>query len=78
MGLGSWTEFLPYRTGAWIVSGLRHSVTVDLSAAPGDLKIEWFNPNTGETITGGATLGGSKQNFTAPFPSDAILFLSAR
>ena len=50
-------------------------VTVDLAAAVGPLNVEWFNPATGVAAADGATPGGNKQEFTAPFNGDAVLYL---
>ncbi len=51
------------------------SVSVDLTATPGALTVEWFNPETGEASAGGTVTGGSVQSFTAPFVGDAVLYL---
>ncbi|MBM3878125.1 MAG: hypothetical protein FJ387_00125 [Verrucomicrobia bacterium] len=49
--------------------------TVDLSAADGALTAEWLHPPTG-TIKSAATVeGGTRREFTAPSPGDAVLFL---
>jgi hypothetical protein len=48
---------------------------VNLSAAKGDLLAEWFNPNTGEKITGIKTTGGGNRGFTVPFDQDAVLYI---
>jgi hypothetical protein len=50
-------------------------VTVDLSATPGKLSVEWFNPSTGETTVGGTVQGGTAHSFMAPFAGDAVLYL---
>ncbi len=52
-------------------------VTVDLSAASGALTVEWFNPSTDETTSAEAVAGGVKQDFTAPFSGDAVLYITA-
>jgi hypothetical protein len=49
--------------------------TVDLSATPGSISVEWFNPSTGEVIPGDAVTGGTKRYFTAPFTGSAVLYL---
>lgn len=66
------------RVKAWMKSLnlFRRTVTVDLSAATSVLSVEWFNPITGETIVAGTTTGGSSQDFTAPFPGDAVIYLA--
>lgn len=51
------------------------SVTVNLSATPGTLTVEWFNPSTGATTSGGTTTGGTNRSFTAPFGGDAVLYI---
>lgn len=51
------------------------AATVDLSAAKGELAVEWLNPRTGKTTRRKAVAGGAKRSFTAPFQGDAVLFL---
>ncbi len=69
----------PSATGAeylvYLPSG--GSVTMNLSSSTGSLKVEWFNPGTGSTVTAGSVTGGSSKSFTAPFSGDAVLYLSA-
>jgi hypothetical protein len=50
-------------------------VTVDLSASPGTLMVEWFDPGTGRRESGGGVHGGGKRVFVAPFANDAVLQL---
>jgi hypothetical protein len=50
-------------------------VTVDLSATPGSLSVEWFNPTTGEITLGGTIAGGTRRDFIAPFTGGAVLYL---
>jgi hypothetical protein len=42
-------------------------VWVDLSAASGTFSVEWFNPITGATTSGGKIAGGANRAFTPPF-----------
>jgi flagellar hook assembly protein FlgD len=49
--------------------------TVNLSATTRALNVEWFNPATGGTTSGGAISGGTTQSFTAPFSGDAVLYI---
>lgn len=74
-----WVTFLPRRLQQWThsLNLFRRTVTVDLSAAPRLLEVEWFNPLTGETIAEGTTTGGSRRSFRAPFAGDAVLYLMA-
>jgi len=51
-------------------------VTLDLSAVSGELKVEWFNPTTGEAKPSGTASGGRKRDFSAPFSGDAVFYLS--
>jgi len=53
-----------------------NEVTVNLTDATGDLKLEWFNPNTGETIEQGKITGGRVPIMKSPFgEDDAVLYL---
>lgn len=49
--------------------------TIDLSAASGTLKVEWFNPRTSAATEGGTTQGGSLRTFRAPDAGDWVLRL---
>jgi hypothetical protein len=53
------------------------SVSVNLSATPGTLSVEWFDPRTGRTLTGGPVAGGAPRSFPSPFPAEAVLYLRA-
>ena len=53
------------------------SVTVDLRDASGELSIEWLNPNTGATYSGGTTMGGDRRSLSPPFTGDSVLYLSS-
>jgi hypothetical protein len=52
-------------------------VTVDLSAAKGELAVEWFDPSKGEAAAAGTARGGARREFRAPFPGAAVLYLAA-
>ena len=54
------------------------TVSVDLSAGSAALAVEWFNPRTAETILAGTTRGGTINEFTAPFPGAAVLYIRAQ
>jgi hypothetical protein len=59
-----------------VLWSMNATVKVDLSATPGELNVEWFNPGDGTTIDGGTVSGGSSdQMFTAPFGGKAVLYL---
>ncbi len=55
------------------------SFTVNLSATPGSLSVEWFNPSNISVTTSGTVPGGSNNvPFTPPFTGDAVLYLKAQ
>jgi hypothetical protein len=74
IGVQDWDHivFLPLILGP---SG--SSVTVDLSAASGELSVEWFNPGTGEVFEEDTITGGASRSFGAPFRGDAVLYIHA-
>jgi hypothetical protein len=51
---------------------------VDLSGSTGPLRVEWFNPATGETLRGDTVPGRDRKTFTIPFKEDAVLYLTVR
>jgi hypothetical protein len=51
------------------------AVTVDLSAAQGDMQVEWFSPASGAKTSAPSVAGGARQRFASPFDGDAVLFL---
>jgi uncharacterized protein DUF6298/collagenase-like protein with putative collagen-binding domain len=51
------------------------NVSVDLSGASGTLIVEWFNPLTGETASGGTVDGGASRTLSAPFSGIAVAFV---
>jgi hypothetical protein len=51
---------------------------MDLSAMAHSrvLTVEWFNPETGMTVSQGPIVAGSSsQSFNTPFSGDAVLYL---
>ncbi len=67
----------PTATGAayLVYSPTAGNLTVDLTASPGVLSVEWLNPADGTTKNGGTLNGGAVRSFTTPFPADAVLFI---
>jgi hypothetical protein len=67
----------PVATGAqylvYLPSG--GSVNVNLSAAQGQLSVEWFRPANGRTYPGDPVNGGSSLQFRAPFSGEAVLYI---
>jgi len=53
------------------------AVSIGLSAARGGLRVEWFDPATGQTQSAAPVRGRAKRDFVSPFAEDAVLFLSA-
>jgi hypothetical protein len=51
------------------------AVTVDLSAAGGELAVEWLHPVEATITINGTVSGGAKCVLKAPFPGDAVLYL---
>jgi hypothetical protein len=51
------------------------TVTVNLTGTPGTLNVEWFNPATGATTSGGTVGGGASRQLTPPFGGDAVLYI---
>lgn len=79
MALRRLSRFSEINVLRWVTRslGLNSTVTVDLSAANGTLRAEWFNPVTHNIIAGGMMTGGTKREFVAPFVSDAVLYIVA-
>ena len=53
------------------------AVTVDLSAAQGQMQVEWFDPANEKTIVGEPATGGETRRLKAPFDGVAVLYLKA-
>ena len=51
--------------------------TVDLSAAKGELAVEWMHPITGKITPGEAVEGGGKRTLKAPFAGDAVVYVQS-
>jgi hypothetical protein len=49
--------------------------TVDLSAAKGELQVEWIEPVSGKITKGPAVPGGGRRTFRTPGDADAVLYL---
>jgi hypothetical protein len=41
----------------------------------GTFSVEWFNPNTGETIQGRPFKGGTAVDFTPPYLGEIVMYL---
>lgn len=53
-----------------------NEVIVELSDVSGNVSVEWFNPNTGESKTTEQSTGGDKRTFISPFGiDDVVLYL---
>jgi hypothetical protein len=50
-------------------------VEVDLSASPTELNVEWFDPETDETLSGGTVLGGDGKQLYPPFSGETVLYI---
>lgn len=49
-----------------------------LYGAPGPYTVEWFNPNTGETLTGPDLVGGAAVDITPPYLGEIVLYLKKK
>ncbi len=49
--------------------------TVDLSAAAGQLGVQWLNIRTGKHSDGAEVTGGTSESFKAPFPGPAVVYI---
>ena len=78
-GVVHWLSELSHESrvlqGLFQFIGLNETVAVDLSTASGRFNVEWFSPATGETVITAKSIGGTIQEFTAPFPGDAVLYI---
>ncbi len=54
------------------------NVTVDLSAAVGEFKVEWFDPETGSRVAGQSVTGGAAHLFTSPFTTNGVILFIYR
>ncbi|MGQ9592490.1 MAG: DUF6298 domain-containing protein [Planctomycetota bacterium] len=54
------------------------SVSVDLTAAKGELVAGWFDPTRGTYAGSGPIVGGRRLDFAVPFPGDAVLHIATR
>jgi len=48
------------------------SLEVDLSAADGPMKFEWFYPRTGEVLATGSVMAGTKREFAPPMAAGGL------
>jgi hypothetical protein len=53
-------------------------VTVDLSAAQGDVAMEWFDPTEGQQVATGTVGGGARREIESPISGPAVLHLAPR
>lgn len=53
-------------------------VAVDLSAARGDLAVEWFDPPRQKAVAAAPVAGGARRELEAPFTGAALLHLATR
>lgn len=54
------------------------SATLDLSNASGNFALEWFNPVSEETLSGGMVAGGGNVSFNAPSGDNWVLYLKRK
>jgi hypothetical protein len=51
------------------------SISVDLTGATGTRTVEWFNPSSGDTASGGSVTGGQSVTLTPPFSGPAVAYI---
>ncbi len=51
------------------------SASIDLTATPGRMRVEWIDPATGGTVSRGVVQGGAPRELTAPLAGDAVVLL---
>ncbi|HYV96469.1 MAG TPA: DUF6298 domain-containing protein [Gemmatimonadaceae bacterium] len=51
------------------------AITLNLSATMGSLSVEWFFPETGQTVSGGTTTGGGSRTLTPPQGGAAVVYV---
>jgi Putative collagen-binding domain of a collagenase len=49
------------------------TATLDVTAAQGELSVEWMHPITGKITPGEPVEGGGRRALKAPFEGDAVL-----
>ena len=49
---------------------------IDLSTAQQTFLVNWFNPITGQTVSGSTVSGGGQVTLTSPFNGEALLHLT--
>ena len=64
---GQNSEYVVYRSGGW------SKVTLNMSGASGQFKVDWIHPVTGNVVSGGTVTGGSTRMFTPPFSGRAVM-----
>jgi len=57
-------------------SEMTKRIQVDLRSCDGWLSVEWYNPDTGNSVSGERVEGGRKLVFFSPFTNSAILYLN--
>jgi hypothetical protein len=63
------------KPGSYYLGHVDQTVNVDLTAAPGSLRYEWYNPRTGQTVASGRIEGGSIKSFSPPASGDFVLWV---
>jgi Putative collagen-binding domain of a collagenase len=61
--------------GSHYLGYVNQTVNVDLTAAPGSLRYEWYNPRTGQAVASGRIEGGSVKSFSPPASGDFVLWV---
>lgn len=63
-----------FRCAVYLSEG--DKATVDLTKVKGSLGVEWVHPSTGRSVVADPVTGGGDREFSVPFGSEAVLYLS--
>jgi hypothetical protein len=63
------------KPGLYYLAYVEQSVNLDLTAVPGIVDYEWYNPRTGNTDGSGKIQGGAQRSFSPPGSGDFVLWV---
>ena len=65
------------KPGFYYLAYVEKDASLDLTAVPGVVDYEWYNPRTGHTAGSGQMQGGAQRNFSLPGAGDFVLWVRA-
>jgi hypothetical protein len=63
------------KPGVYYLAYVEKDVNLDLTAVPGLVDYEWYNPRTGNTAGSGQMQGGARRKFSLPGSGDFVLWV---